>query len=276
LRERETMDPPAADELYVGYLKQAPPALARFGRRVILGLLALTAALAALVVSRQAPFDPGSFEFGVARPFTGVVIERPYPALWVGWPTPRGGATTGGAIGEGSRYDLVATGKHGAAEQVEGLDGERVHLEGTLIRREGRVMIEVVPGSVVVQGGEEGRESSGPRRDLGEVTVRGEIVDSKCYLGVMKPGRGKPHRSCASLCIRGGIPPVLAVESRDGRRANLLLVDEDGRMVNDRVLDRVAEPVEITGRLYRYGGGVLVLAANPDDYLRLNGPLRLN
>ena len=44
---------------------------------------------------------------------------------------------------------------------------------------------------------------------LGVATLRGEIVDSKCYLGAMKPGDQKTHKACATLCIRGGIPPVL-------------------------------------------------------------------
>jgi hypothetical protein len=29
------------------------------------------------------------------------------------------------------------------------------------------------------------------------MTLTGEIVDSKCYLGVMNPGQGKVHRDCA-------------------------------------------------------------------------------
>lgn len=40
------------------------------------------------------------------------------------------------------------------------------------------------------------------------VTLDGELVDSKCYLGTMKPGDGKTHKSCAILCLRGGIPPL--------------------------------------------------------------------
>ena len=41
--------------------------------------------------------------------------------------------------------------------------------------------------------------------------VKGEIVDPKCFFGVMKPGEGKPHKDCAIRCILGGIPPVLKV-----------------------------------------------------------------
>ena len=106
--------------------------------------------------------------------------------------------------------------------------------------------------------------------DLGEHTLRGEIVDIKCYLGVMKPAHGKPHRSCAARCISGGIPPALVVKDRDGDTNHLLLVSADGRTVNREVLPLVAEPVEITGRVVRLGDR-LVLQANPETYRRLTG-----
>jgi hypothetical protein len=56
---------------------------------------------------------------------------------------------------------------------------------------------------------------------LGTQTLIGEIVDSKCYLGVMNPGALIPHRACAIRCISGGIPPVLLVRQSD-RSAALL------------------------------------------------------
>ena len=82
--------------------------------------------------------------------------------------------------------------------------------------------------------------------------------------------QGKPHRSCAARCISGGIPPVLLVKDPDGNSNHLLLVSADGRTVNQQVLPLVAEPVEITGRVMRLGGQ-LVLQANPETYRRLPG-----
>ena len=105
---------------------------------------------------------------------------------------------------------------------------------------------------------------------LGSYTLRGEIVDSKCFLGVMKPGRRKPHRACATRCISGGVPPIFFVETVAGEHDFLLLVDEAGAPVNDRVLDLVAEPLEITGEVRRHGAH-LVLAADPASYRRLEG-----
>jgi hypothetical protein len=132
-------------------------------------------------------------------------------------------------------------------------------------------MIELVEGSIHPL---EGEAPSVPdpvgKIDLGVRTLRGEIVDSKCYLGVMKPGREKPHRACAALCIRGGIPPILLVESVGGERAFFFLTDEQGAPVNTRILDLVAEPIEITGRILKQGD-ILTMVADPAGYRRLSG-----
>lgn len=87
-------------------------------------------------------------------------------------------------------------------------------------------------------------------------------------LGIMKLGRGQAHRACATLCIRGGIPPVLRVETRSGEHRHLLLTDYDGGAVNDRVLDLVALPVEVTGRVLR-DGDLLILETDPSTIRRL-------
>lgn len=249
------------EEFYVGYRERAPEGLARFLRRVVLVLAIGGAGLAAALVTLQDRFDPGAFEFGVVREYEGVIEEAPVPLLRVETPVEVGGAAV-------SRFLLVGFGKHGAARQVEGLDGRTVRLSGSLIHREGEAMLELVDGSVrpLPLGAEKASEIVAA--DLGRRTLRGEIVDSKCFLGVMKPGRGKPHRACAARCISGGIPPVLRVETPEGDFRHFLLTDEAGGPVNDRVLGFVAEPIEITGEVRRRGD-LLILAADPAGYERL-------
>jgi len=146
-----------------------------------------------------------------------------------------------------------------------GLDGHRASLEGTLVYHGGRAMIEVLPGSLK-EGGP--ADVAGARVDLGEHTLRGEVADSKCHLGVMNPGRSKVHRACAVLCIRGGIPPVLLIDGADGSVTRVLLVAADGSAVNTAVLPLVADRIEVTGRLYR-DDDLLVLHADPSTYRRL-------
>ena len=251
-----------SDEFYVGHLPNAPPRLARFVRRTVVGLLALAVVLATLIAVLQPPFDDGTFEFGLTRTFSGTLDATPYPTLLVRRP----GLAAPGVVGA-SPYSLVGFGKFTDRSEVTGREGQVVELDGSLVYNRRRLMIEVDPGSVEETENPSASVVSGVV-ELGTYTLVGEIVDAKCFLGVMKPGRGKTHRACASLCIRGGIPPMLLVETVAGERRSLLLVDEAGQAVNDRVLDHVAEPVQITGRVRR-DGETLYLVADPGTYKRV-------
>jgi hypothetical protein len=252
------------DEFYIGWEEKASPS---FGRRARLSslLLLLAAAIVAFVLAAsQSPFDEANFEFGNVRDVEGVVRLLPHPVLEVD--TPTGGV---------DHWLLVAAGKHGADEQVADYEGDRVRLRGTLIYRGSeagpalRTMVELVDGSVERLpdvGGEAGADM--PQVSLGRHTLRGEIVDSKCWLGVMKPGYGKAHRACASLCIRGGIPPLLAVRDGDEVVRQLLLLGSAGEAVNDRILHAIAEPIAITGEVF-VSGDVWTLHADLDTLERL-------
>ena len=247
-------------EFYIGYSKQAPPALAGFLRRWVILLLVVGAGLAALFAGVvQSRFDPGVLEYGAVRNFEGVVREGPHPVLLVE------GSGSGESVA--SPFYLVAFGKHGAGDEVAGLDGRRARLDGSLIYRDGETMIEVVGGSVESLGStREGAQSE--FKDLGIQTLRGEIVDSKCFFGVMKPGRGKPHRACATRCISGGVPPVLRIETAEGDFEHYLVVGKSGEAVNTLVLDYIAEPLEITGRVVERDN-LRYLQADPKTYRRI-------
>jgi hypothetical protein len=235
------------NDFYVGYLPKAPTAVARFVRKVIvaLGLLAVTAAL--VLVVGQMPFANSAFEYGKLRNFEGVVVTQPFPTLLVARP---------GEIGQQhkySRYLLVGPGKHGADDLVADLNGKHVRLQGQLIYREGGTMVEITPGSIAVIDTAPAVQAT---RDLGTVTVTGEIVDSKCYLGVMNPGQGKVHRDCAARCLSGGIPPIFV--TTDGHE-QFLLVGLDGRALGrDALREFIAEPIQIQGELLETGSTQLL------------------
>jgi hypothetical protein len=255
------------DEFYIGYVDRAPEGIGRRTRKGVLLILGVGAILALTLLTAQARFSTSVFEFGVVRGFAGVVLERPYPMLLV----ERDGKLRGDRAF--SQYPLVAYGKHGAQDLVQGLDGRPVTLSGSLIYRGGTTMVEVQAESIqpVEREAEIDRLAMlplPPEIPLGEFTLIGEIVDSKCYMGVMKPGEGKPHRGCAARCISGGSPPILLVLDPEGRRSQFLLVGADGRRLHDELLDMVAEPVEIRGQVTRVGE-LLVLAADPSTYRRL-------
>ncbi len=265
-RIESTRGPEDRDEFYVGYEPNAPPELAKRTIRSIAGLCAAALCVSLLLVLGQQRFAPAAFEFQQYKEFEGLIEDRPVPSLLVRRP----GAT--GAVPAVSRYPLVLPGKHGALLPVQGFGGARVHFRGSLIYRAEQTMIELVPHSIreVPLLSDEMAGQKAPDTDLGVFTIVGEIVDTKCYFGVMNPGHGKVHKDCAVRCISGGIPPALLVRRQVDESVVLLLVGADGRQLNGEILDKVGEPVEIQGRLVR-AGDTLRLCSEPRSIRRFEG-----
>lgn len=252
----------ANDEFYIGYLEQAPPGVARVTRRRVALTVVFALLIALGLVATQQPFGKGMFEFGETVTLRGRLVERPAPALLVERP----GLT--GAQPSVSRYLLSSFGKHGATEQLAGLDGRAAAVTGTLIHRDHTTMIELADNGIELMADSDWQGQQLAPVDLGQHTLQGEIVDSKCFLGVMKPGNAKPHRACATRCISGGVPPVLLIRDGSGNATYLLLVGEQGETINKDVLAMVAEPVQISGRVMRHDD-LLVMYADPTGFLRL-------
>jgi len=230
-------------DFYVGYLPNAPATLRRFVRRIIVLLATIVIVLGLVLVIAQMPFPNSFFEFGKLRDFEGTITAQPYPFLLVQRP---GQADPQQSTSE---YLLVAPGKHGADELIRDLAGKQVKLRGQLIYRDGQTMLKVEPSSI----SKTAMPAAEPLevRDIGPLTVTGEIVDSKCYLGVMNPGSGKVHRDCASRCLSGGIPPLF-VRFDTGDR--YLLIDQEGRaLAYDVIREFIAEPLIASGELLRRG-----------------------
>ncbi|HVS64817.1 MAG TPA: hypothetical protein VMT85_15080 [Thermoanaerobaculia bacterium] len=270
----EPRDDAAPDELYVGYLPQTPPGIARFVRRTVWLLGALVIGMAILLPMLQSPFDPGFFELGSPRTLTGRIAGTPYPTLIVDAPVSTASASAPGGSPPSSSMLLVDPGKHGALERVGGLDGTRVEATGTLAARPDLAVFELAadprplptpieePIADPIAGA--GEEPAPGRR----VTLRGEIVDSKCFAGVMKPGRDEVHRACAALCIRGGIPPAFVADAGSDGVEVYLLVDADGAPLGERISPWVGQPVEVEG-VAQPRGDLVLLRADLDSLRRL-------
>lgn len=249
--------PPAAstpreDELYVGYLPEAPPGTARFVRRVVYCLFAGLAIAAGSLAFLQPEFETGTFEYGKLTEHEGRLTLAPHPVLW------RAG-------GEPALL-LVGQGKHGAERDLAGRDGRQLVVAGSRIYRQGLEMLEVVPEKVADLG--DGAFPLPPVERLGRHRLEGEIVDGKCHLGVMKPGSGKTHKACAILCLRGGAPPLFVMRREGEVVLQALLVGAAGEALGPEILDRVGEPVEVEGELERQGE-LLRLRAAPAAIARL-------
>ena len=229
----------AEPDFYVGYL----PTPARDARwtRVFVVLLVLAALALAFVCNAFArPTGGGDWDTGHEVTLEGELVERPFPMLRV--------ARADGSV---ERILLVEMGKHGADARIApfvGRDGTRVAVKarGYMISRDGQHMLELADEAPLEAGGV--LPSSGQAERIGAVVVDGEIVDSKCWLGVMKPGDGKAHRDCATLCIRGGIPPSIVCRANDGSMRRALVVGQDGAPLSIEALAPwIARPVRVRG-----------------------------
>ena len=126
-------------------------------------------------------------------------------------------------------------------------------LEGKLICRGGWTMVEILPDSMRLAPSAAVAAPPPAAEPLGRVRLSGEIVDGKCYLGVMNPGEGKVHRDCAVRCISGGAPAMLAVSAPREAVRLVSLAGSRGESIHAPLLDYVAEPVTVEGELSRHG-----------------------
>jgi len=236
----------ADDPFYVGYHPAAPASIAGGIRTAAIGLICLALASGATLAATQDRADPGVFEYGQLRTLHGQIREFPYPSLVV----PGSGLTDREAAY--TRYLLVAEGKHGAQLLTAGLDGQWADLHGTRIARGDREMLEIAAAGVAITPPAPNVRMGIPMPapvSLGRMTLQGEIVDSKCWLGVMKPATGGVHRGCATRCVSGGIPPLLMTTDASGKMAHYLLTDASGRPAGAFYAEFVGRRVELTGEV---------------------------
>jgi sulfoxide reductase heme-binding subunit YedZ len=252
-----TPAPADREAFFVGYLPLRDD-LKGFLRRVVAGLTVVAAAVAALVASQQRPLGAGEYEYGVESRVEGLLRLEPIPSLWTPWD----GAADGRRDAAGAErppFDvvpLVGVGKRGPSDGVLALAGREVRATGSWIRRGPERLFEVEAVEALADGAVAAKLSP---RGHGAVELRGEIVDTKCFLGVMKPGEGKGHKACAILCLEGGSPAALVARDASGDTAVLWLVGGDGRPLGRELVDLVAEPVTVAGELVRFGARAVLV-----------------
>ena len=84
----------------------------------------------------------------------------------------------------------------------------------------------------------------------GEVTIKGELVDSLCYVAMAAKGSG--HKQCAMDCAKAGIP-ISILEDGTGKLYTVL-PKEDKTGYPASVISKMGDPVTLKGDLYENGG----------------------
>ena len=235
-----------SEEFFIGWEGKAPEKTGRFVKKIVLGSIIIAAATSAVIASLQNTVSQDAVWTGEKLEFSGILVKDPVPIL----------------VGDDNEVRLLSSPlKFGFDEEVaERFHLKHVTLEGVLITRDGKDLIEGKPSSVKESPAGESAIKLPQLLEEGEVVLQGEIVDSKCYLGMMNPGHLKAHRACAINCIAGGIPPVLLLRNTKGEVNYILLVGEEGQAINEEILPLVAEPVQVRGKLMSLGNFSVIYA----------------
>ena len=242
---------------YIGWQDEMPESNRKFLRSIVIALCVLLPLLAISVVYWQKPVNNHSFEFGQLTEISGTYYDLPYPTL-VADPA-------GLPEGRSPNMLLVGFGKFGAegiisdmeAAHGSSLDGKKVTFRGSLIYGDGKTVLELTEQADALVKVDATSSAVAPKMlSLTAATISGEVVDPKCFFGVMKPGDGKTHKSCAIRCISGGVPPVLRQEvgEESGNYDYYLIQDTQGRPVNKRILSVVGEQVRLNGQTSEANG----------------------
>ena len=253
------------NEMFIGWARA--PAI---DRRFLLGAIPLALAgaggLSYAIASQLDDPGAGSWQTGQLHSVKGLYSTSPYPHIRVADPARPGGIRTVLVVTEGKCTNVL---------QKKPQSYRPVTAQGVLIERKNRQMLEVPPllhkwlaDSSDIDPVFVAAQSRLEPTPMGELSLRGTIVDSKCFFGVMRPSRGVVHKACASLCIRGGVPPSFWVRDGKGEERVLLMTTRSGEAISLDILPLVAEPVTVKGQIVRMGD-ILQLRADVADYHRL-------
>jgi hypothetical protein len=259
-------------EFFIGWQPKAPNSYAKHIHKVILVLVFLVVAAGVLLSLQQKKFSTSSFEFGQLTEVKGIYQKFPVPSVKV--------LTKQDALGNSSyiTIPLVGYGKFGAEgtlaalekEKNVSLDNKEVTLKGSLLFSDGKTLLQIDKNDNPLVNVGSVQQSATQIKDLGTVELTGEVIDPKCYFGVMKPGFGKPHRDCAIRCIAGGMSPVFYVKNEKGETSYYLILDENGKKMNEFLKVHIADPVSLTAKAVQYDDWV-VLYVNKNTIKRTGG-----
>ncbi|MGB5818676.1 MAG: hypothetical protein WBG90_04265 [Saonia sp.] len=232
------------NDFYIGYVDKVAPRIKKTLKHFLLFSLVVLLGIAAVFALTQHTATNSAFEFDTETKITGIYHEMPYPMLKV-------------KIGDTAFKNIVLLGfgKFGANpylekihREVDQLSGSTLSIEGNLIYYNGKTLLQITSDEKITLIEKADAELlPKPKVLVNDMELLGEIIDPKCYFGVMKPGKGKIHRSCAVLCISGGIPPVLATTDANNILEYYLITDRDGNAIHQDILPFVGKPSQLIG-----------------------------
>lgn len=235
------------DDFYIGWSNEIPKSYARKAKLFMMVAIISMVSIGAIYVKNQRGYIDSTYEYGVIQEFSGYLVKDP---IW------------GLRVEEDDKIKtipLVGFGKMGPESTLMKMmethdlkEGTMVTLRGMVFHYQGKYWMELTEkeNSLVSAGSQTMLD-----RDItmaGYMELEGEIVDPKCFFGVMNPATKAVHRSCAIRCISGGMPPVLAIRE-DGKFVDYyFLHGKEMESIAGMLLPYVGIPVKLSGEVAMY------------------------
>lgn len=236
------------EEFYIGWQEEAPEGFRKTGRYFFLTVVLLLLGFILFFSKAEIGFIDSYFQYGDLTELKGQLVTEPIPAILIE------------ESGERKTIPLVGFGKFGAGPVLEGLKAQlgedisqhEVVIRGTIFSYQDKKWMELTEGLESLVSHQVKGAVAREITQSGPISISGEIVDPKCFFGVMNPGTKAVHRSCARRCISGGIVPVLAIRE-EGRFVDYyLLEDDNSENFNQEILPYVGLPITISGEVTQY------------------------
>lgn len=235
------------DEFYVGWSDDTPKSYASKGKIFLSVVLLAMLSIAVVYVKNERGFIDSIYEFGELKELSGYLVEEPVWGLRI---EESGTIKTIPLVGFGKMGPKWTLSKMMETHNLQ--EGTMVTLRGMVFHYQGKYWMELTEkeNSLVNSGSDRKLDRNIEMKGVQE--LEGEIVDPKCFFGVMNPATKAIHRSCAIRCISGGIPPILAI------RENGVFVDyyfvhgESMESIAMDLLPYIGVPVKLTGKIATY------------------------
>lgn len=234
----------AKKEFYIGWQDDTPLGFAKTGRKFVVIAISIAMGFAYFFTQSERAFVDSYFDYGNLTELQGQLVLDPVPALIIY------------SDGKSETVPLVGFGKYGALPALKAFEqktgrtlneGDKVTLRGTIFTYQDKRWMELTEGNQSVIGVPETSSLNRSIQDLGMLTLEGEIIDPKCFFGVMNPADKAVHRSCAIRCISGGIPAILGIRENGVFTDYYFLLDATGAQVGNEILPLVGIPVSVQG-----------------------------
>jgi hypothetical protein len=239
----------STEEFYIGWMANAPNSYSKHVRKVTIALIILVIAAGLILALGQRKFSTSSFEFGQLTKVHGIYQQFPVPSIRV--------MTQKDAFGHATyiTIPLVGYGKFGAEGTITALEKENnttldrkeVTFRGTLLYSDGKTLLQIDKNDNPLLGVTIPKSTTQPDiRDLGTVHLTGEV-------------------------IAGGMSPVFYVRNDKGEANYYLILDRDGKKMNDELKDYIADPVSLEAKAVQYDDWVILYVDGKEKIKRTGG-----